>query len=150
MTATNHALTGAIIGLSLHNPWLAVPAALASHLVCDAIPHFGSNDKDLIKKRSFVHYLVVDAALCGVLVILLALTHVSWWWLGALCAFAAAAPDFLSIRRFVLVRRGKKFAYTKLEWFLKQIQWFERPSGAVVELAWFVVAVTILSALLRG
>jgi hypothetical protein len=148
MTATNHALTGAIIGLTVHNPWLAVPAALVSHLVCDVIPHFGSADKNILKKRRFVNYLFVDAFLCGLLVVLLALTHPAYWWLGAVCAFVAASPDFLSIRRFVTVRRGKKFVYTKLERFLKQIQWFERPIGAVVEVAWLVGCLTVLSAII--
>lgn len=148
MTALNHALTGALIGLSVHNPAIALPAALVSHLVCDAIPHFGSNDKDLIKKRKFVRYLLVDAALCALLVLLLVLARPSYWWLAAICAFVAASPDFLSIRRFVAVRRGKRFVANTLESFLKKIQWFERPIGAVVEVVWFVGAVALLSAFL--
>ena len=60
----------------------------------------------------------------------------------------AASPDFLSIRRFVAVRRGKRFVYNKLELFLKKIQWFERPIGAIVEVVWFVGAVVLLSAFL--
>ena len=148
MTALNHSLTGALIGLSIHNPAIALPAALVSHLVCDAMPHFGSNDKDLIKKRKFAYYLLADAALCCLLVMLLTLTRPSYWWLAAVCALVAASPDFLSIRRFVAVRRGKRFVYNKLELFLKKIQWFERPIGAIVEVVWFVGAVVLLSAFL--
>ena len=33
MRATNHALTGAIIGLTVQNPWVALPAAFLSHFV---------------------------------------------------------------------------------------------------------------------
>jgi hypothetical protein len=43
--ATPHLLTGAAIGRSLHRrPWLALPAAFASHFVLDATPHLDSND----------------------------------------------------------------------------------------------------------
>jgi len=41
MTATNHALTGAAIGLLVGEPLIAVPAAIASHFICDALPHYG-------------------------------------------------------------------------------------------------------------
>lgn len=38
-------MTGAAIGRSLHQrPWLALPAAFASHFLLDATPHLDSND----------------------------------------------------------------------------------------------------------
>jgi hypothetical protein len=147
MTATNHALTGAVIGLVIQNPLAAIPAALLSHLVCDAIPHFGGI-KDWISQNSFVAYLVMEAFVCWLLVLLLFLTHPVDWWLAAVCAFVAASPDFISIRAFVAARRHKKFVPNALERFLKSIQWFERPIGALVEVAWFAAAATILSVFL--
>jgi hypothetical protein len=147
MTATNHALTGAIIGLVIQNPVIALPAALASHLICDAIPHFGSN-KDWIAKNSFALYLLIEAFICGLLVLLLFVTQPANWLLAAMCAFVAASPDFLSIRAYVAARQGKPFTPNLLERFLKKIQWFERPIGAAVEAAWFVAGVTILSVFL--
>ncbi|MFO8080160.1 MAG: hypothetical protein R6V07_07620 [Armatimonadota bacterium] len=45
MMATPHLLTGAAIGRSLNRrPWLALPAAFASHFLLDATPHLDSND----------------------------------------------------------------------------------------------------------
>ena len=44
MTATNHALTGAIIGLVIGEPVLAIALAFASHFICDALPPVGSQD----------------------------------------------------------------------------------------------------------
>lgn len=148
MTATNHALTGAIIGLSVHNPWLAIPAAVASHLICDALPHFGSADKDIIKKRQFMNYLFAEATLCALLVFVLLLVHPAYWILGAVCAFAATSPDFISIRRFIAIRSGKVFHPSALERFLKNIQWFERPIGAAVETVWLCGCLVILSAII--
>jgi len=42
MIATPHLLTGAVLGKALRRPWLAWPAALASHFLLDAVPHLDS------------------------------------------------------------------------------------------------------------
>lgn len=147
MIAINHAMTGAIIGLTVHSPVVAVGAALLSHLVCDMIPHFGVDDAKL-KTRAFVTYLVVDAFLCVTLVAVLFASGVANWFLAAVCAFVATSPDFVWVRRFVDVRHNESFRPTAVEQFLKRIQWFERPSGAAVELVWAAGAIAILSNIL--
>lgn len=65
MTATNHALTGAAIGLLVGEPLIAVPAAIASHFICDALPHYGrvGPDSKTIGSKGFRNYLLSDAAL---------------------------------------------------------------------------------------
>lgn len=40
MTATGHAIIGTVIAAKIGNPALAIPIALASHVVADAIPHW--------------------------------------------------------------------------------------------------------------
>lgn len=40
MTATGHAVIGAVIAAKVANPYLAVPLALASHLAADWFPHW--------------------------------------------------------------------------------------------------------------
>src|SRR3989344_75011 len=40
MTATGHAILGTVIAAKIGNPALAIPLALASHIVADAIPHW--------------------------------------------------------------------------------------------------------------
>jgi hypothetical protein len=44
MLVTNHVLSGAIIGAAARSPWAAFPLGFASHLVLDAIPHWGRFD----------------------------------------------------------------------------------------------------------
>jgi hypothetical protein len=144
MTATNHALTGALIGLTVQNPWLALPAAFISHIVCDILPHFGAANPDWLSSKSFKVYLLTDAALCGLLVLGLGVSHRPNWLLASLCAFVAAAPDFLWIRKFLAILKGKSYTYNVTERFLADIQWFQKPIGAVVEAAWFVGAVVLL------
>lgn len=144
MIATNHALTGAIIGLTVAGP-IALPLAFVSHFVLDSIPHYGDNDKRL-KNTSFIMQLLIDAVLCGLLVILLALTGAANWPLAVACAFLAASPDFMWLPRFLRARRGQKEPRKK-NWiiaFHSWVQWFQRPIGAVVEVVWLVSAVSIL------
>lgn len=136
MVATNHALTGAVIGLSVGSP-IALPLAFLSHFVLDSIPHFGDDDKR-IAKTSFIFQLLIDASLCGLLVLGLFFSGNAGWLLAAFCAFLAASPDFMWLPRFLRARQGKKEAESTnpVLRFHSWIQWFQRPVGAVVEMAW--------------
>jgi hypothetical protein len=146
MQAINHSLTGALIGLTIANPIVAVPIALASHLVCDAIPHFGGID-GLAGTQRFKIMLIVDALLCGLLVLALILLHPVGWAIPAICAFAAASPDFWNVREFIYAQGGKMYKPGKTKRFLNYIQWFERPIGMIVEVAWFGAALYLLISL---
>lgn len=150
MTAINHSLTGAVIGLWVGGPWLAVPLAIISHYVCDAIPHFGLNvpPEAVLVTTKFRNYLLVEALLCFLLVMGLASLRPEHWLLAAACAFAAAAPDFLSVNRYLTVRRGQTWTPGRYTKFAQDIQWFERPIGGAVEIAWFIAACMILTPLL--
>ncbi len=147
MTATNHAMTGAIIGLTVSNPVVAVVAAFFSHFVLDAIPHFGAG-KDFYKTKPFRIMLVVDSLLCIVLVAVLFTVHHEYWFVPALAAFTAASPDLWSFRRFYYHRIGKKYTRGRIAYFASSIQWFEKPIGAVVEIAWAACTITILTHIL--
>jgi len=151
VTATNHALTGAIIGLIVGQPWVAVPTAVASHFVCDALPHFKPNlpDKVLLKTRGFRNYLVADAGLCVLLVVCLAIFQTQHWLLASICAFAATSPDLLWLNKYLRIRRSKSWQRSSFAKFAGGIQWFQRPIGAVVEVAWFIAALIILIPFLR-
>lgn len=151
MTAINHALTGALIGLVVGQPLAAVPLAVGSHFVCDALPHFGTGlpDKVVLKTDAFRNYLLADALLCFLAVCALAVFRPEHWLLAAVCALAAAAPDFASVNRYLKTRRGLKWKPGRYTKFASDIQWFERPIGGVVEVAWFIGAIVLLVPLLR-
>lgn len=153
MIAFNHALTGAVIGLSLQRPMVALPVALCSHFVCDAIPHYGSNRPDTteLKRSRFTYQLLVDAVLCIGLVALLLFTAPTAWFLAGICAFVATLPDFAWLPGFLRVRRGGNFEPAKPNGFMifaARIQWFSKPIGALVELVWAAAAILILLAYL--
>jgi len=144
MTAPNHALTGALIGLTIGNPWLALPLAVLSHFICDVVPHYDPPEPDgpiRFRSAGFIRdFLIIGAGLCFVIVLCLALTRPQHWLMAAICSFLATGPDLLWIPRFVHALRGGK--ERPLNWFLRFhlfIQWKTGPKLLWVELAWFVV-----------
>ena len=145
MTATNHALTGALIGLSLANP-IALLLAVASHFALDALPHY--TDESLkLESRAFAIMLVVDAMLCFGLVIVLVLASPPGWQWGVASAFLATSPDFMWVPKYIRARAGQPepVLKNKLMLFHHHIQWFARPIGAFVEIAWCAGAVIQLA-----
>lgn len=151
MRAINHALTGAIIGLTVNEPIIALPAALASHFVMDALPHFHivMPKNGWVKTNSFRYSIYIDAVLCFFLVLILGITQPTGWQLAAVCAFVATSPDLASINYYSKVKSGKKWRPNLYEKFSNKIQWFERPIGAVVEVAWLVTGIVLLTTFLR-
>jgi len=150
VTAQNHALTGAFIGLTVNEPWLAVPLAFLSHFACDAIPHHDppGGEKRVTTKRFIFEYLVGGAALCLLLVIILAYTKPHNWLLACICAFIATSPDLFWIPRFIKWVRSGKDHMPKgwFFWFHDWIQWKTGPQFWWVEAIWFIVFGTLVAA----
>ncbi len=151
MTATNHALTGTVIGLAVAQPLIALPAAFLSHFVCDALPHYASADppENVLKTKGFRNYLLADAGFCGLIVLVLAVTRPEYWLLAAFCAFLAASPDFLWINRYIKTRAGLKWHPSRLSRWALDIQWFAKPIGALFEVAWAAAAIIIIATFIR-
>lgn len=151
MTATNHALTGASVGLIMGDAALAIPIAFLSHYVLDALPHFGpnGNDQDWIKSKKFKTMLIADALLCLVLVAVMVILQPHNWFLACLCAFMAASPDLFWLNRFIRVHLKKPWQPSLLSKFASFIQWFQRPIGVVVEVTWAVAAIIVISNVIK-
>jgi hypothetical protein len=142
MTATNHAMTGAVIALIVRQPALAIPLAFASHFLLDAIPHFGIYENDVIRRNKhwlFRTVVSVDIPLFIVLLIVipqLAASKLAWWIVFS-SMVAAVLPDVIWVYRFINEVRTKQWKpggwYPR---FHQKIQWFERPTGLIVEIGW--------------
>lgn len=146
MRAINHSLTGALIGLTITQPAIAVPLALASHFVLDMIPHHGveKGQNKWIASNEFRYLLYIDALLCVGLVVALFTYQPVNWVLAAVCAFAAASPDLVSFDRYRHIISNKKYKPNLYNKFASGIQWFERPIGVIVEIVWIFAALAIL------
>ena len=151
MTAPNHALTGAVIGLSVTNPVLACILAFISHFICDAIPHYdppGSDSVAIMTSKGFItKLLVAGAGLCALIVFILFLRQPHNWLLAAVCAFLATAPDLFWLPRYLHVKRTGtdiNLKRSNLFWRLHAaIQWKTSPSLWKLE-AIYAIVVTIL------
>ena len=135
MLATNHAITGALLGAVLPLP-VALPVAFASHVVLDALPHYGIPLH--MRNRSSQYKLIVASDICIALIgsVGLALTH---RWQMNLCAWVAWSPDLFWV---IYVLRHKNLHIKARNWFMKlhqNMQWAEKPWGIFVELAYFAL-----------
>lgn len=153
MTATNHALTGAIIALAVKEPTLVVPLALLSHFILDVIPHFGIHEEDVNKRNThwlFRTVVSIDAVLVLSLLIavpLLANGNLSGWVI-LLGMLSALLPDSVWIYRFGRTMLTKiEHPYSKLSSFHQRIQWFEKPWGLPVEFVWMIVSILVVNGL---
>lgn len=93
MTATNHALSGALIGVFLPLP-VAIPVALMSHFVLDALPHFSVNHHRRNKSSLYKTVVYTDV----ILVLSLAASAVIFQeWIMLLCGTLAYLPDVMMV-----------------------------------------------------
>lgn len=99
MTATGHALIGTVIAAKIGNPTLAIPIAIASHFLADALPHWdtGTNKKTKTK-RAFLFESAFDVLFGFVLSWLLIVwifpaTNLSY---AFLMIIMAQLPDWLT------------------------------------------------------
>lgn len=151
MTATNHALSGALIGLAITQPVVALPLAFASHFVLDAVPHFGLDDfGGHLKARSkFIKLLYVDATLLSMVILWLFIAGAPW--LAFACLFIAGAPDFAWAYRYVFKENwGRKppMKMNRFNRFHVRIQPTAKLKGAFVEVPLAIIFVVAIARLL--
>jgi predicted ABC-type exoprotein transport system permease subunit len=150
MTASNHAITGALIAVVVPAPVLAIAMSFIAHFIMDALPHFGVNQPDALKRnkdKRFIYVLIYDVALAGILVILLPilLGAVVPIWLSAVCMIACMSPDLVWGWRFYHeIRTGKEKPKSLFSQFHSWIQWSESAKGVLAEVLWASVVITVL------
>lgn len=147
MTATNHVLTGVVIGLTIHQPVLAIPLALVSHFALDALPHYG--EQDLTSKR-FKIILAVEALAITIILTVIAMRQPAYWGLAIVCGLVAASPDFMWLPNFIrdLRHSNDRKPYTSgIYHFHKAIQWAEKSYNWPYELVWLVLAIFTMAKL---
>jgi hypothetical protein len=143
MTITNHVLAGALIGLAVTQPALAVVLALGSHFLMDALPHFGYAGRkgyaEVLRHRlTYVVSAVTLVSTVAVIVLLIAADK----WFALLTGLIAASPDAVGLYNWLAYEKRGNHAKGLLELvhvkFHRRIQWCERPWGVIVEVAVFV------------
>lgn len=148
MTATNHALAGATIGLFVAQPIIALPLAFISHFVLDLIPHFGLDEYGGHKRnRKLFHKILYFDALFLCL-ILISLFIMNAPLIIYACIFLAGSPDFVWAYRYLLKEKIGKTRASKMSIFSKfhsKIQKSQTLSGLYVEGLFATLLIFIIS-----
>ena len=148
MTATNHAITGAIIATVIHKPAIALPIALLSHFATDAIPHFGYGGhggyRQAIKRKLQKAMMLADPIAFVPFLLILITRHASIW--VYLAAFLAVSPDLHDFIAYFFFK--KDTGWNRFSKLASAIQWCERPWGVTVEIAWYFGGLFLLNHLL--
>lgn len=145
MTGTNHLLSGALIATFLPLP-IAVPLAVGSHFLLDALPHYGIEPKTRNESRSFRTIIFADTTFS---LILIALAIYFQYWAILICGIAAFSPDLVwifyyfskdrNMDMFEVANKDNRF----LKWHLG-IQKHESAKGIYFELFLAVVFIAVL------
>lgn len=142
MTATTHALTGALIATLVRRPAYAIPLAFISHFICDALPHFGLRMH--FGSPAMYVWLVLDGIALVSIALFLARKKVKRQKLLAISAFAAMIPDLAWFYYGVRYTLSDTADMDILSRFHSHIQWAESPIGITVDLLWVGLAVWII------
>jgi hypothetical protein len=133
MTATGHALVGTVIAAKVGNPALAIPIAIASHFLCDALPHWDTAyAREKESKTRFVTESAIDLALGFVLaylVIILFFPSTSLLY-AFLIIIMAQLPDWVTT------------PYLFLDWDFPPFNWiyhFQKKFDTSIGFPWGIV-----------
>jgi len=151
MTATNHAITGAVIAGSITNPWIALPAAFLSHFVLDGIPHYGNPNHSTSKH--FKLMVLIDAVLAAAVMLAVVVAMPANGWLMVTGALAAMSPDLMWLPYWLKELFGKRQQHDPLGSLArihKRIQWGERPWGLRIEVPYFIFVLFFFQKLLAA
>lgn len=142
MTATNHALTGALVATLVKQPLLGIPLAFASHFICDALPHFGVNLK--FGSVQMYRWLAVDGVAAILFAVLLVAFGVSSPVYLAVSGFAAMSPDLAWLYYGLKGSLGKRRQYDLISRFHSRIQWYQKVPGLYIEAFWAALMVLVI------
>ncbi len=146
MTATSHALIGTIIAAKFSNPALAIPIALASHVVADMIPHW---DESVGKKDKNHNRLFFETFGDVILGFALSYTLITFFFPKTDLAYAfimiivAQLPDWLTAPYYFFKIKSFEWAYkfgkkTNIE--------IDKPWGVITQVGFVALLVFLAKA----
>ncbi len=149
MTITNHVVAGAVIGIAVGQPIVAIVLAFASHFLMDALPHFGyAGNKgftEVLKHR--LSYAVGIITLISTIAVIVLLA-INGAWFAILTGIVAASPDAVGWYNYVAFEKKGNSAKSGLALlhvkYHRRIQMFERPWGIYIEIVAFVLLSLLL------
>ncbi len=153
MTITNHVVAGAVIGIAVSQPIVAIVLAFASHFLMDALPHFGYKGNkgfnEVLKHR--LSYIVGIVTLVSTIAVAIFL-GINGEWFAILTGIVAASPDAVGWYNYVAFEKKGNSAKSGLALlhvkYHRRIQLFERPWGIYIEIVAFALLFWLILRLL--
>lgn len=147
MTATNHALSGALIGAFLPLP-IAIPVAFCSHFVLDMLPHYGIPYKKRNMSFSY-HFTVFTDTFVALSIAAIAIVFRKWNM--EIAGWVAYSPDATWVFHYFKHERNFELKpMNKFMHFHKALQKYETPWGIRVDLlATFIMLPIFIYQLLK-
>jgi hypothetical protein len=150
MTATNHAVTGALVATAIGNPWLALPAALISHFVIDCFPHW--DYYKFIRDPSLRRIAPAVDILLGIgLLLAVSMAVQAPFWLAFAGGLIGIIPDTMWLS-FILkgnesIKGNINSPLNRVRRLHLRIQWLETPKlwGLLAEIIWLAVTLVLIT-----
>jgi len=147
MTATGHAVIGTVIAATVVNPLIAIPLALASHIVADLFPHWDPGTNRTKKSHSeFFSGAAIDVASSFIITFLLVIflfpeTNLIY---AYIIVFAAQFFDWASAP-FIFFKIKNPPIFEWFYWFQKKFDnRMDKPWGIIGQVAVLVGLVLVV------
>ena len=141
MQALNHVAFGSLIAITIKQPALVVPLALASHFALDMLPHYGEDPRAPSGSRPYHIRIVVDGLASLALLVYVSSQFPVYTGVIVLGAFFAILPDFFWPFALYIKNNNPLWKFLR---FHKRIQNFESPRGIYLEIVWLLGTITLL------
>src|SRR3989344_7625519 len=143
MTATGHAIIGTVIAAKVGNPFLAIPLAIATHFITDAIPHWDiATHRKEKSKANLILEAISDVLLGFVLsfLLLVFLFPATSPYYAFLMILVSQAPDWLTAPYYFFGIKSFKWAYKLQKFFDKEL---DKPWGIITQIALLILIILI-------
>lgn len=142
MQGVNHVTFGTLIAVTVKEPTLVAPLALASHFALDILPHHGNDPYFKRGSRAYTLRVVVDGLASLTLTVVLARAFPALSGVIYLGAFFSLLPDFFWP---LATRPLKNELLIKFLRFHKAIQTRESRNGIYFEVVWFMLVLYLIN-----
>ena len=123
MTATAHALVAAAIARTVPNPYLAIPLAITSHFIMDAVPHWDFGTSWRTRSKFETGALAVGETVLGITVAYFLFRGKVETPLLLSCIAAAELPDWLEAPWYIFFANKKKPGVSKKAGFWERLSY---------------------------
>ena len=121
MTATAHALVSAAIARAVPNPYLAIPLAITSHFIMDAVPHWDIGADWRKRSKMTTGALAIGETLVGITVAYFLFRGKVETPLLLSTIAAGELPDWLEAPWYIFFASKKKKGVSKKAGFLERL-----------------------------